>query len=164
MIQKLALVILTVMVIGLIFNQPCNANKHSKRRYHLFIKIDSSDNVKSDASVLLNGKQIGIVNEINQAGNKKVVDMSVYADVKIPSGAFVTYFENLTGDSYISFTQPEKSMVLTTINPHDTISMGPLRNGASLDSTSARVLVNIIHDVIKVVDSNLKKEKGRTHE
>ena len=163
MIQKLALVILTVMVVALIFNQPCNVNKHSKRRYPLFITIDSSDNVRNDARVLLNGKEIGIVKEVSLVANKKVFELGIYEDIKIPSGAFVTYFENLSA-SYISFTQPEKSTGLTTINSRDTIRMGPLRNCASLDSTSARVLVNIIHDVIKVVDSNLKKEKGRVHE
>jgi ABC-type transporter Mla subunit MlaD len=163
MIQKLALVILTVMVVTLIFNQPCNENKHSDKRYPLFVAIDSSDNVRSDAWVLLNGKEIGMVKEVNLAGDKKVVDMSIYADVKIPSGAFASYFENTLGASYISFTYPEKATVGTTINPRDTINMRPLKNGARIDTTSARVLVKIIHDVINVVDSNLKMDKANRH-
>jgi hypothetical protein len=130
------------------------------KRYPLFMTIDSSDNVRNDAIVLLNGKEIGNLKAISSVGTKKLLDLDIYKDVEIPSNAFVSYFENVMGMGYISFTFPEKSMVLEAMMPSDTINMGPLRNGGRLDSSSVKVLVKVINDVIKVVDSNLKNNKA----
>ena len=159
MIQKLALVLLTLLLVNLLYSKFCNTRINTAKRYPLFIAIDSSDNVSNNAIVLLNGKEIGNLKEISSVGDKKLLSLNIYKDVEIPSDAFVSYFGNVTGGGYISFTHPEKSMVLNTIMPNDTINMGSLRNGGKLDSASAKVLVKIISDVINVVDSNLKKNK-----
>ena len=46
MIKNLALVILTLFLVGLLFNKPCNENKlRRKKRYLLYMVVDSSEQV-----------------------------------------------------------------------------------------------------------------------
>jgi hypothetical protein len=121
--------------------------------------IDNSDNMRSDTKVLLNGKEIGMLNEVSSTGDNKVLDLGIYEGAEIPSGAFVSYFENVLSGAYISFTFPDKSIVLKNIMPNDTIKLGPLKHNIKTDTTTAKILVKIISDVINVVDSNLRKTK-----
>ena len=159
MIQKLALVILTLVVVGLIFSKPCNENKlQRKTRYSVYMVVDSSERVHYDALVLLNGKEIGVLNEINPNGNKKVLGLRIYDGAKLPYGAFAAYFESMIGQSYISFTVPETSMVNKYVSPNDTLNWTLVNRIGSVDTVSARVVMKLVKEVINEVDSSINKK------
>jgi hypothetical protein len=158
MIQKIALVILTVVVVVLLFSKPCNGNKiRREKRYSLYMIVDSSDRVHNDALVLLNGKEIGFLNEINPYGKKKVLGLRIYDGVKLPYGAFSAYFESIMSQSYISFTVPETSVINKYVSPNDTLNWTLLNRIGSLDTVSAKVVMKLVKEVINEVDSINKK-------
>lgn len=159
MIQKLALVILSVVVVVLLFSKPCNENKiRRKKRYSVYMVVDSSERVTSDALVLLNGKEIGMLNEINPYGNKKVLNLRIYDGVKLSYGAFAAYFEDIMYKSYLSFTVPEKSMVNKYVSPNDTLNWALTNRIGSVDSVSAKVIMKLVKEVINEVDSSINKK------
>lgn len=159
MIQKIALVILTIVVVVLLFSKPCNENKIRKeKRYSLYMVVDSSERVHNDALVLLNGKEIGILNEINPNGNRKVLNLRIYDGAKVPYGAFAAYFESIIGLSYISFTVPETSMVDKYVSPNDTLNGTFVNRIGSVDTVSAKAVMKLMKEVINEVDSSINKK------
>jgi len=159
MIKNLALVMLSLLLVYLLFNKPCNESKiRNKARYPLYMVVDSNEHVHNDALVLLNGKQIGALNEINANGNKKVLELRIYEGVKLPYGAFAAYFENLLGQSYISFTVPETSLINKYVTPRDTINWALVNRVARLDTMSAKVVMKLVKEVINEVDSSINKK------
>lgn len=159
MIQKLALVILSVVVVVLLFSKPCNENKiRRKKRYSVYMVVDSSERVTSDALVLLNGKEIGMLNEINPYGNKKVLNLRIYDGVKLSYGAFAAYFEDIRNQSYLSFTVPENSMVNKYASPNDTLNWALVNRIGSVDSLSTKVIMKLVKEVINEVDSSINKK------
>jgi ABC-type transporter Mla subunit MlaD len=159
MIQKFALVILSVVVVVLLFSKPCNENKiRRKNRYSLYMMVDSTECLHNDALVLLNGKEIGMLNAINPNGSKKVLGLRIYDGVKLPDGAFVAYFESMLGDSYLSFTFPEKSTISNYVSPGDTLNWSLISRIGNADTVSAKVVMKLVKEVINEVDSNLNKK------
>lgn len=159
MIQKLALVILTLVVVGLIFSRSCNGNKLRKeKRYSLYMVIDSSEYVHPDAIVLLNGKEIGVLNEIDTNGNKKVLDLRIYDGAKLPYGSFAAYFKSTLGNSWLSFTFPETSTISSYVPPGDTLNWSLVNRIGNADTVSARVIMKLMKEVIHEVDSSLHKK------
>jgi len=159
MIQKLALVILTLVVVGLIFNRPCNGNKlRREKRYSLYMVVDSSEYVHPDAIVLLNGKEIGVLNEIDTNGNKKVLDLRIYDGAKLPYGSFAAYFKSTLGNSWLSFTFPESSTIFNYVSPGDTLNWTLVNRVAALDTASAKAVMKLVKEVINEVDSSLNKK------
>jgi ABC-type transporter Mla subunit MlaD len=159
MIQKIALVILTVVVVVLLFSKPCNENKiRREKRYSLYMVVDSSERVHNDDLVLLNGKEIGILNEIKPNGNKKVLNLRIYDGVKLPYGAFAAYFENMIGQSYLSFTVPETSMINKYVSPNDTLNRALVNRIGSVDTVSAKVVMKLVKEVINEVDSSINRK------
>jgi hypothetical protein len=120
--------------------------------------VDSTERVHHDALVLLNGKEIGMLNEINPNGSKKVLGLRIYDGVKLPHGAFIAYFENMLGDSYLSFTFPEKSTISNYVSPGDTLNWSLINRVGKADTVSAKVIMNLVKEVINEVDSNLNKK------
>lgn len=158
MIQKLALVILSVVVVVLLFSKPCNENKlRRKKRYSLYMVVDSTERVHNDALVLLNGKEIGMLKEINPYGNKKVLNLRIYDGVKLSYGAFAAYFENMS-QSYVSFTVPENSMVNKYVSPNDTLNWTLVNRIGSVDSLSTKAIMKLVKEVINEVDSSINKK------
>jgi hypothetical protein len=89
MIQKPVLVILSLVVVVLLFSKPCNENKLRKKKHcPLYMVVDSSEHVHVDAVVLLNGKEIGVLNEIDTNGKKMVLALRIYDCSKLPMVAF----------------------------------------------------------------------------
>lgn len=159
MFKNLALVLLTLLLVGLLFNKPCNEYKlQRKKRYSLYMVVDSSEHVHVDALVLLNGKTIGVLNEIDTNGNNKVLNLKIYEGVKLPYGAFAAYFESMIGHSYISFTVPENSVVNKYVAPADTINWALVNRVAKLDTLSAKVMMKLVKEVINEVDSSINKK------
>jgi hypothetical protein len=159
MIQKIALVILSVVVVVLLFSKPCNENRlQRKTRYSVYMVVDSSERVHNDALVLLNGKEIGVLNEINSNGNKKVLGLRIYDGAKLPYGAFAAYFENLMSQSYLSFTVPENTMVNKYISPNDTLNWTLVNRIGRVDTGSAKVIMKLVKEVINEVDSSINKK------
>ena len=159
MIQKLALVILTLVVVGFIFSRPCNGNKLRKeKRYSLYMVVDSSEYVHPDALVLLNGKEIGVLNEIDTNGNKKVLDLRIYDGAKLPYGSFAAYFKSTLGSSYLSFTFPESSTIFNYVPPGDTLNWTLVNRLGNADTVSARVIMKLMKEVIHEVDSSINKK------
>jgi hypothetical protein len=159
MIQKLALVILTFVVVGLIFSRPCNNNKLRKgKQYPLYMVVDSSEYVHADALVLLNGKEIGVLNEIDTNGNKKVLDLRIYEGAKLPYGSFAAYFKSTLGNSYLSFTFPETSAISDYVPPGDTLNWSLVSRIGNADTVSAKVIMKLVKEVIHEVDSSINRK------
>ena len=159
MFKNLALVLLTLLLVGLLFNKPCNANKlRTNKRYPLYMVVDSSEHVHYDALVLLNGKEIGVLNEIDTSGNKQVLNLGIYDGAKLPYGAYAAYFKSILGVSYLSFTFPESSTIYKYVSPGDTLSWSLISRVAALDTVSAKVVLKLVKEVISEVDSSLNKK------
>lgn len=120
--------------------------------------VDSSEHVHYDALVLLNGKEIGVINEIDTSGNKQVLNLGIYDGVKLPYGAYAAYFKNILGVSYLSFTFPETSAIYKYVSPGDTLNWALISRVAALDTVSAKVVLKLVKEVINEVDSSINKK------
>lgn len=159
MIQKFALVVLSIVVVALLFNTPCNENKiRRKQKYPLYMAVDSSEHVNDDALVLLNGREVGILKDINPDGRVKFLHMGIYESVKIPYGAFVSYFQSEQGFSYISFTVPKTSNVPKYVSPGDTLNWALVNRIAHMDTLSSKILLKLVKEVLVDMDSSIKKK------
>ena len=159
MFKNLALVILSLLLVGLLFNKPCNENKlRRKKRYSIYMVVDNAERVNNDALVLLSGKEIGMLNEISPFNNKKLLNLRIYDGVKLSYGAFAAYFDNTMSQSYLSFTVPENSMVNKYVSPNDTLNWSLVNRLGSVDSVSAKVMMKLVKEVISEVDSSINKK------
>ncbi len=166
MFHKIALVIVTLALVGVLFGKTCHRNSISKKRnktYPVFVVTDTSQYVSTDANVLLNGEDIGKLSDISSTDSTRVLALNIYGDVEIPKGAFVNYHKEMLGGAYIYFTYPESSTSVINIMPHDTVTMESVRYSGKVDTISAKVVIEAVHTIIREVDSSLRKNQVIRH-
>jgi ABC-type transporter Mla subunit MlaD len=133
----------------------------NKGDYNLHLIIDKVCNVNAGSKVLLEGKEIGRVEEVTVIDtNMVIVNLRIYNGVRIPKINDVKCTENILGDTFIkvSFGANEPVDKSGYLRDKDTLYGKYTSEFKKLDSTSTQEIFNKLNDLKNTVDSIIEKK------
>src|SRR5690349_14107598 len=98
----------------------CNIHQQG---YILFVKVNASDSLKPNTKVILEGMEIGSADVID----RKLIRLNIRKNIKIPSSAATSYFENILGEGNISITYPDSVTANDFLREGDTLKLSSFK-------------------------------------
>jgi hypothetical protein len=86
--------LLIIASIVVVFER-CNFDV-GRNNYLILVSLDTNAAIKGDAKVLLNGKQVGILDYIDTlSGDRRLLTLRIYDSINIPRNSKISYLENI---------------------------------------------------------------------